>query len=247
MILAGKNILITGASKGIGRSAALELAKHGASLFLVSRNIEHLNVLKEEIVRTYNVPIQVFKADIKKKQELQLIFDALNQSKTYIDVLVNNAGIMFDGSFLTSKDEVIRDIFETNVFGTFLTTQMALKSLIKRKGGSIVFLSSVIGTKGSAGQSVYSASKSSLIGFTKSLSKELAPLNIRVNAIAPGFITTDMTSHYNDQHTQKIISSIGMKRPGSPNEVADVIVFLSSDLSSYVTGQIIEVDGGMII
>jgi 3-oxoacyl-[acyl-carrier protein] reductase len=247
MLLKDKNILITGASKGIGRTTAIELAKQGASLFLLSRDIEALNKLKTEITGMYNTPVKVFKADIKKNDDLKFVFDSLNQNKEYIDVLVNNAGIMSDSSLLTAKEEMIKDTFETNVLGSIAITQLALKSLIKRKGGSIIFLSSVIGTKGGAGQSIYSASKSALIGLTKSLSKELASLNIKVNAIAPGFITTDLTGKYTEEHTQKVINTIGMKRAGNPEEIANVIVFLSSNLSSYVTGQIIEVDGGMII
>jgi 3-oxoacyl-[acyl-carrier protein] reductase len=247
MLLKDKNILITGASKGIGRSISIELAKQGASLFLLSRDIDALNKLQTEIEEKFSTPVQIFKADIKVQNDLQYVFDTLNQNKNYLDVLINNAGIMLDGSLFTTKNELIKETFETNVYGSIAITKLALKSFIKRKSGSIIFLSSVIGTKGSAGQSIYSASKSALIGLTKSLSKELAPLNIRVNAIAPGFISTDMTTKYNEQQTQKIISTIGLKRAGKPEEIANVALFLSSHLSSYITGQIIEVDGGMII
>ncbi|MGZ4156477.1 MAG: SDR family NAD(P)-dependent oxidoreductase, partial [Bacteroidia bacterium] len=215
--------------------------------FLISRNGKALEKLKNEIAEKYQTPVQIFQADIKETSQIKAVFESLNQQKNYIDVLVNNAGIMVDSSLMTLKEEDLKGTFETNVFGAIAVTQIALKSLIKKKGGSIIFMSSVVGTKGSAGQSAYSSSKSALIGLTKSLSKELASLNIRVNAIAPGFITTDLTNHYTDEHTQKVIETIGMKRAGKTEEVANVILFLSSDLSSYVTGQIIEVDGGMII
>lgn len=154
---------------------------------------------------------------------------------------------MEDATLQMVKPEAIENIYSTNVYGTIYPSQQAIKPLIRNKGGSIINLTSIIGTNGNKGQTVYGSSKSAIIGFTKSLSKELAPLNIRVNAIAPGFIDTDMTKGMDENFYKKNISSIGMQRIGKPEDVARLALFLASDLSSYITGQIIGVDGGMII
>ncbi len=247
MLLKDKTVLITGASKGIGRATALLSAEEGAHLVLLSRDINKLSGLKKEIEEKYKSTVIIFKADVREQETLKNIFKELNTLKIFIDVLVNNAGIMNDAVLQIVKPSMIKDIYETNVFGSMYVAQLGITSMLRKRKGSIINISSIIGTNGNIGQSVYGSSKSAIIGFTKSLSKELSPINIRVNAVAPGFIDTDMTKSMDKKYYEKNIQSIGMKRIGQPEDVAKVILFLASDLSEYVTGQIIGVDGGMII
>lgn len=245
-MLQGKIVLITGASKGIGKAMSVFFAKNGARIILTGRNLQ----LLEEIKNTLDFHQEehlVFEMDVNNVNSIKAVFDSLNNQKVLIDCLINNAGIMKDATLMMLKSQDISDTYSTNVFGAIETTKFALKSFIKNKKGSIINISSIIGTNGASGQSVYSSSKSAILGFTKSLSKELAPLNIRVNAIATGFIDTDLTSGRDPKFYEKNINNIGMKRFGTPEDVAIVALFLASDLSSYVKGQTIGVDGGMII
>ncbi len=246
-MLEHKTVLITGASKGIGRAAALLLAKESAQVVLLARSLPLLEELKKEIESTTSGKAIIFQADVRVYDDLKKVFDELNQQKIYLDVLVNNAGIMKDAVIQMVQQKMIEEIYETNVFGTIYASQLAVKSMLKNRGGSIINLTSIVGVYGNLGQSIYASSKSAVIGFTKSLSKELASLNIRVNAIAPGFIDTAMTKEMDQRFYEKNVQSIGMKKIGTPEDVAKTILFLASDLSSYVTGQIIGVDGGMII
>ena len=192
-------------------------------------------------------PHIVFKMDVTNEDEILQVFKALHEQRLFINCLVNNAGVMEDATLQMVKTELIHKIYNTNVFGTILPSKHAIKGLLRNRGGSVINLSSIIGTNGNHGQSIYGSSKTAIIGFTKSLSKELAPLNIRVNAIAPGFIDTDMTKGMDGKFYEKNLKSIGMRRLGQPEDVAKVALFLASDLSAYVTGQVIGVDGGMII
>lgn len=246
MMLENKIILITGASKGIGKSIAELFAKEGARLILTGRNLDSL-VQFENTLTPHAEGHIVYRMDVNDLENIKTVFDLLNSQRIFIDCLVNNAGIMQDATLQMIKPKVVNDIYTTNVYGTIYPSQMAIKSFIRKKGGSIINLSSIIGTNGNLGQTIYGSSKAAIIGFTKSLSKELAALNIRVNAIAPGFIDTDMTKGMDEKFYEKNLKSIGMKRLGKPEDVAKVALFLASDLSSYVTGQVIGVDGGMVI
>jgi 3-oxoacyl-[acyl-carrier protein] reductase len=247
MLLENKTALITGASRGIGRAAALLFAKEGAQVILLARSLNLLEELKKEIEETTSAKAMIFRADVSVYEELKKVFDELNHQKIYLDVLVNNAGIMKDAVIQMVQQSLIHELYGTNVFGTINASQLAVKSMLKKRGGSIVNLSSIVGVEGNLGQTIYSSGKSAVIGFTKSLSKELASLNIRVNAIAPGFIDTEMTQGMDKKFYEKNVQSIGMKKIGTPEDVAKTILFLASDLSSYVTGQVIGVDGGMVI
>ncbi len=242
MLLLNKTSLITGASRGIGESMAKLFASHGSNLVLLSRDINLLSSLKVELEKTNNVKVYIYQVDVSNVDEVKAIFKQIKSDNICLDILVNNAGIMIDGTLLMMKDELIHKIIDSNLLGTMYVTQAAIKLLIKNKGGVIINMSSIVGRKGISGQSVYSASKSAILGFTKSLSKELIPLNIRVNSIAPGFIDTNMTKNI---PKDKIINNIGMARAGLPLEVANVALFLASDLSTFVNGQIIRVDGGI--
>lgn len=246
-LLENKLVLITGASKGIGKEIATLFSAEGANLVLLARNENNLLELRTSLKNKYNNQIDIFKCDIRSAEEIKQVFGQLTVEKKFIDVLVNNAGVMIDSTLQVVKDESIVNTFETNVYGTMLCCKHAIKHFLKVKKGSIINLSSIIGVNGSVGQSVYAASKAAVIGFTRSLSKELASFNFRVNAIAPGFIETDLTKGLESKVYEKNLAGIGMKRFGKPEDVAKVALFLASDLSEYVTGQVIGVDGGMVI
>lgn len=246
-LLTGKTALITGASKGIGKSIAELFAREGCNLVLVARDRALLQNLADSLTQQFAVKCTFFDTDIRNIESLKNIFAKLYEQNLFPEVLVNNAGIMVDSTLQMVKPEMIENTFAVNTFGAMYCSQLALKGFLRNKKGCIINLSSIIGSQGSPGQSIYGASKAAIIGFTKSLSKELAPLNIRVNAIAPGFIDTEMTKGRNEKFYEKNIAAIGMKRFGRPEDVANVALFLASELSGYVTGQIIGVDGSMVI
>jgi 3-oxoacyl-[acyl-carrier protein] reductase len=246
-MLQGKTALITGASKGIGYAIARKFAAHGAHLILISRDVLSLQKNKQVLERDFQVSVTIFETDVSDLEQVKRTFIEISQQKIDIDIVVNNAGVMIDAALLMLKQDTLRQNMEVNLYGTMYVTQAAVKSLIRKRTGSVINLTSIVGTHGSAGQSAYAAAKSGVIGFTKSLSKELAPLNIRVNAIAPGFIDTDLIAGLTEQAKQNTLSNIGMKRAGTPDDVANTALFLASDLSSYITGQVIGVDGGMVI
>jgi len=246
-MLKGKTAIITGASRGIGKEVATLFAKNGGDLILISRNEAKLKAVQKELITLYKVDVQYFALDITDAHALKAAFLEIKKSKKPIDILVNNAGLMEDAVLQMVKPELIQKTFATNVFGLIDVTKLASKLMLRNRKGSIINLTSIIGVEGSLGQSIYSSSKSAVIGFTKSLSKELASLNIRVNGVAPGFIDTDLTRGKDPAFYEKNLKAIAMRRLGTTNDVAGVILFLASDLSGYVTGQIIGVDGGMVI
>ena len=247
MMLKGKTALITGASRGIGYAIAELFASQKADLILFARDIGKLIELKDYLEKTFSINVHVYAVDIRKPECLKKAFDEIYLEKLFFEILVNNAGIMIDATLQMVQEEAIKSIYETNVYGTILCSKLSLRSFLRKRKGSIINLSSIIGTNGNSGQTIYGSSKTAVIGFTKSLSKELALLNIRVNALAPGFIDTDMTKGMDSKFYEKNLASIGMRRLGKPTDVANVALFLASDLSEYVTGQVIGVDGGMII
>ncbi len=246
MLLKDKTAIITGASKGIGKAVATLFAQHGANLFLISRDETALQSLKAELENGKNL-ISYYVADITDQDRLKEVFTDIRQTKISVDILVNNAGVMEDAVLQMVTPALVDKIYQTNVFGLIDMSKRASKLMLRNKQGSIINLTSIIGTHGNLGQTIYGSSKSAVIGFTKSLSKELSGINIRVNAVAPGFIDTDMTRNMDPKFFDKNMASIGMGRMGQPEDVAKVILFLASDLSAYVTGQVIGVDGGMII
>jgi 3-oxoacyl-[acyl-carrier protein] reductase len=246
-LLEGQTAIITGASRGIGKEVAILFAKNGANLFLISRNQERLDELQKELTEVYNVDVRCYAVDITDTDKLKDVFTNIKNSKKAIDIVVNNAGIMEDAVLQMVKPELIQKTYATNVFALIDISKRASKLMLKNKRGSIINLTSIIGVEGNLGQSIYSSSKAAVIGFTKSLSKELASFNIRVNGVAPGFIDTDMTRAMDQKFYNKNLDSILMRRMGTTKDVAKVILFLASDLSEYVTGQIIGVDGGMVI
>lgn len=246
-LLSGKTALITGASRGIGKSIAEVFAREGCNLVLLARDKTLLQNLSESLGQQYGVKVLYYETDVSKPEALKSVFSNIYEQQIFPEILVNNAGIMTDSMLQTAKSEMIEQTFSVNTFGAIYCSQLALKGFLRNKKGSIINLSSIIGIQGSPGQSIYAASKAAIVGFTKSLSKELAPLHIRVNAIAPGFIETDMVKGRNEKFYEKNLAAIGMKRFGKPEDVSGTALFLASDLSGYVTGQIIGVDGNMVI
>ncbi len=237
--------VITGASGGIGRACALSLAEQGVTV------IVHYNGNKDAATETLNLVLEkggkgaVIRADVSSHEEVSGMFEKIRKAFGRVDVLVNNAGINRDGYMLMMNDDAFRDVIETNLFGTFYCTQEALRLMASAKKGSIINISSTSGTVGSECQANYSASKGALISMTKTLAREYAGKNIRVNAVAPGFIETNMLKANHDLYVDRYMKSIPLGRFGEPEEVADVVTFLASDLASYITGKVITVDGGM--
>lgn len=242
-----KVVLITGGTRGIGKSVAERFAKEGYNLVLnyVSENTD-IESIKNNF-KEYEIDVILVKADVSKFDECEnLVKEAISKFGK-IDVLVNNAGITKDGLIAMMKEEAFDRVIDINLKGTFNMTRNVVPYMMKKRCGNIVNISSVVGVAGNAGQSNYAASKAGIIGFTKSLAKELSTRNIRVNAVAPGFIDTDMTSVLTDKVKENIYAQIPLKRMGAAKEVANVVYFLSNDESSYITGQVINVDGGMVM
>ena len=246
-LLAGKRVLITGATRGIGLAIAERFAAEGASLYLNGRDGPSVSVLAERLNREFGVACAPLLFDVADPEAVKAAFRELFAQTKVLDVLVNNAGILDDALIGMVTPAQIERTFACNSFSVLYCSQYAARMLQRNGGGSIINLASIIGRVGNAGQAVYGGSKAAVIGMTQSLAKELATQQIRVNAIAPGFIDTDMAHSLSEDKFQQRLDSIAMGRIGSADEVAKVALFLASELSSYVTGQVIGVDGGMLI
>jgi len=244
-LLEGKTALITGASRGIGKAIALAFAKQGADVAFSDLNRdENMESLEKEL-SSLEVKGKGYASDASSlEQSEKLVEDVLVEFGS-LDILVNNAGITRDGLLMRMEEKDWDIIMAVNLKSVFNLTKSVQRSMLKQRSGSIINMSSVVGVSGNGGQSNYSASKAGIIGFTKSISKELGSRSIRCNAIAPGFIETEMTAGLDDKVRDEWIQGIPLRRGGTPEDVADVCVFLGSDLSSYITGQVISVCGGM--
>ncbi len=242
-----KVALITGATRGIGKQIALKLAKQGYSIALNYRkeNEELINAKKE--IEAENVECLCVQGDVSSFEECERFVKETAEHFGTIDVLVNNAGITKDMLLMRMKEEDFRQVIDINLVGTFNVTKSVIPYMMKARNGRIINISSVVGISGNAGQTNYAASKAGIIGFTKSLAKEVASRNILVNAIAPGFIETSMTDVLKDEIKEEIAKAIPLKRMGTAEDVANVVKFLTSEESSYITGQVLHVDGGMLM
>ena len=242
-----KVVLITGGTRGIGSEIAKKFAKEGCNLVLnyVSDSTD-VEKIKSEFDE-YGIDVLVLKADVSVFEDCENLVKEAIAKFGKIDILVNNAGITKDTLIAMMKEDAFDKVIDVNLKGTFNVTKNVVPYMMKKRNGNIINISSVVGVVGNAGQSNYAASKAGIIGFTKSLAKELAPRNIRVNAVAPGFIDTDMTSVLSDKVKENINLQIPLKRMGKAEEVANVVSFLANDESSYITGQVINVDGGMVM
>ena len=242
-----KTVLITGGSRGIGKAVAMKFAENGYQIIInyVSDKTD-TEQLKKELLQVGAADILLIKADVSNSEDVKNMVKESIEKFEKIDVLVNNAGITKDNLLMRLSEEEFDKVIQINLKGTYLVTKEVTRYMMKKKKGSIVNLASVVGVAGNAGQCNYAASKAGIIGFTKSVAKELASRNIRANAVAPGFIETDMTNVLKDEIKENINSQIPLKRMGTAREVAELVYFLGEDSSSYITAQTINVDGGMI-
>ena len=245
-LLKDKIALITGASRGIGRGIATVFAKNGCSVaFTYNNNKEMADSLQKELV-VYNIKSKSYKIDVSKFNDSQKLVEDVLKDFGSLDILVNNAGITKDNLLLRMNEEDFNDVIDVNLKSVFNMTKAVQKPMLKQRKGSIINISSVVGIKGNAGQTNYAASKSGIIGFSKSVALELGSRNIRCNVIAPGFIETEMTDKLDTKKVEEWRNAIPLKRGGVPNDVANACLFFASDLSSYITGQTLNVDGGML-
>ncbi len=245
MLLKDRVAVITGASRGIGRAIVEKFAENGARLAIISRSDTVLDVEKELKEKGYDV--KAYQLDVSDYEKTQQVAKQIIEDFGQVDILVNNAGITRDTLVLRMSEEDWDKVIQVNLKSVFNMTKAFLPSMVRKRSGVIVNMSSVVGRGGNAGQANYAASKAGVIGFTKSIAKEYGNRNIRANVVAPGFILTDMTKDLPEKVVKEYIANIPLRRQGKPQEVADVVLFLASDMAAYITGQVINVCGGLDI
>lgn len=245
-LLENKSAIITGATRGIGRGIALEFAKQGANVaFTYSSSVDAANALEEEL-KALGVTAKGYQSNAANFDAAQVLAKDVLQTFGSIDILVNNAGITKDNLLMRISEDDFDKVIEVNLKSVFNLTKAVIRPMMKQRAGSIINMSSVVGLKGNAGQTNYAASKSGIIGFSKSVALELGSRNIRSNVVAPGFIETEMTEKLDEKVVQGWRDGIPLKRGGQPIDIANACVFLASDMSAYITGQTLSVDGGML-
>ncbi|AKA36301.1 3-oxoacyl-[acyl-carrier-protein] reductase [Flagellimonas lutaonensis] len=245
-LLEGKNVIITGASRGIGRGIAKVFAEHGANVAFTYSSSEGPAIELQDELTALGVKAKAYKSNAASYEESEKLVAQVLEDFGSIDVLINNAGITKDNLLMRMGEEDFDTVIEVNLKSVFNMTKAVQRTMLKQRKGSIINISSVVGVKGNAGQANYAASKAGMIGFTKSIALELGSRNIRCNAIAPGFIETEMTDKLDEKTVQGWRDAIPLKRGGTPEDVANACLFLASDLSAYITGQVLNVDGGML-
>lgn len=247
-MLEGKNVFVTGTNRGIGKAILTECAKNGANIWAHTRHeTDEFKELVQNISEKFNVEIWPIYFDLTDNDSMLNAFRVIRNQKLNLDVLINNAGVMQDALIGMISDNLIEKTFQVNVYAPIKLLQFAAKLMMRQKSGSIINISSIVGVNGNKGQTVYSSSKGAIISLTKTAAKELASYNIRVNALAPGMIDTDMFRSIGEDKQKLRIENIEMGRIGTPVDVANACVFLASDMSSYITGQILGVDGSAIV
>ena len=245
-LLQGKTAIVTGATRGIGKGIAIEFANQGANVLFTYSSSEKLAKQLEHKFKDSDVIVKGYKSDASSYDESVILIEKILKDFTEINILVNNAGITRDNLLMRMTEDDFDKVIEVNLKSVFNMTKAVQRTMLKQRSGSIINMSSVVGVKGNAGQSNYAASKAGIIGFSKSIALELGSRNIRCNVIAPGFIETEMTEVLDEKVVEKWRNSIPLKRGGNPKDIAGTCVWLASDLSSYVTGQTIHVNGGLL-
>lgn len=245
-MLTGKTAIVTGASRGIGAAIARKLCEAGANVALCSRSAEAVAAIADTLNSEGYTAISTA-ADISKKGDVEALIKTVLDRFSQIDILVNNAGITRDTLLMRLQDEDWDAVLQTNLTGTMYCTRAVMRPMLRQRSGRIINISSVIGIMGNPGQASYAAAKAGIIGFTKTIAREVGVRGITVNAIAPGFITTDMTAQMPRQNQEQLRALIPLRRFGSPEDVADAVCFLASDAARYITGQTLHVDGGMVM
>ncbi|HNQ59692.1 MAG TPA: 3-oxoacyl-[acyl-carrier-protein] reductase [Bacteroidales bacterium] len=246
-LLEGKTALITGAARGIGRSIALKFASEGAHIAFSDLRLDEATQILEEEIRGMGVEAMAYASDASSFSDSEILVTQVIEDFGTIEILVNNAGITRDNLLMRMSEADWDLVMKVNLKSVFNLTKAVQKIMLKNRFGSIINMSSVVGVKGNAGQANYSASKAGIIGFTKSMAQELGSRNIRCNAVAPGFIDTEMTAKLSEEVKREWAEKIPLRRAGLPEDVANSCLFLASDLSSYITGQVIHVCGGMVM
>lgn len=244
-MLNGKTAIVTGASRGIGKAIALKLAEHGSNIVINYRSSKESALAVVAEIEQKGVKALAIQADVSKFNEAKDLILKAKEELGSVDILVNNAGITKDGILLRMKEEDFDSVIDTNLKGVFNCIRHAVPIMMKQRSGKIINMASVVGLIGNAGQANYSASKAGIIGLTKSTAKEIGARGITVNAIAPGFIETEMTDAVSDKYKEAIIGSTALRKLGKPENVADAVYFLASSMGDYITGQVLSVDGGM--
>jgi len=237
-----KYALITGASRGIGAATARIFAKKGANLILVARNKEALQKIQDEL--SLLTQVHIYACDLQKSTEIKKLFGFIRTHTKELDILIHAAGMMYSAMQMMSREQIIKELFDTNFISAYELSRYASKMMLRQKSGSIVFISSIMALEGAKAHSAYSASKSALKGLMHSLAKEYAP-HIRINCVAPGVVQTDMIASLSKEEKERIIAATPLARLAMPEEVAQTLLFLSSDMSSFITSQTIRVDGGL--
>jgi 3-oxoacyl-[acyl-carrier protein] reductase len=246
MNLKDKNAVVTGATRGIGKVIALELAKAGANVVISGRNEEKLKKVVSEL-ESFGVKVSYVSGDVQFQDQAQNLIDHCTENYGSIDILVNNAGVTRDNLLMRMKEDEWDDVININLKGSYNTIRASVKKFMKQRAGKIINITSVVGVMGNAGQVNYSASKAGVIGLTKSVAKEMAPRGITVNAVAPGYISTDMTDSIPEDKKTALETLIPLGKIGEAQAIADAVLFFASDRANYITGQVLHVDGGMVM
>ncbi len=247
MLLKGKKAIVTGGSRGIGKEIVMDFLREGASVVFIDLNPSEFMQEMQGAAATAGGSVSCKKADVSNPEEITKTVEEIIKETGSVDILVNNAGITRDGLIFRMSVENWEKVLTINLTSAFLVSQVVARQMIKQRNGSIINMASIVGVGGNAGQANYSASKAGLIGLTRSLAKEVGGRGVRVNAVAPGYIDTDMTRSLPEKAKEAFLSQIALNRPGKPEEVAKVVTFLASDMAAYVSGDVLRIDGCMVI